>query len=125
MGRHARTWFVQAARVAGISVVATQLLGGVGPLNNYNLSPEIIELGNTPVAVICSGFGMMDIPKTMEVLETQGVNLCAHRQPTLAGGIKTDSGYKCPLHSDSVAEISKFIYTSSGSGSCVSRGTSG
>ena len=101
---------ISLAHVAGISVVATQAIGGVGPINNYNLSSDVMELGKTPVAVVCSGT-TMDAAKTMEVLETQGVNVCATNSDNLAGICKIDSGIKANLRCDDVEELSRYIFT--------------
>ena len=101
---------ISLAHVAGISVVATQAIGGVGPINNYNLSADVMELGKTPVAVVCSGT-IFDAAKTMEVLETQGVNVCATNLDNLAGVCKVDSGIKANLRCDDVEELSRYIFT--------------
>ncbi|KAK4681483.1 hypothetical protein QC764_107770 [Podospora pseudoanserina] len=64
------------ARQAGIRVFGTGGLGGVhqGGENTMDISADLTELGRTRVAVVSSGVkGFLDIPKTLEVLETQGV----------------------------------------------------
>ncbi|KAK4202283.1 Indigoidine synthase A like protein-domain-containing protein [Triangularia verruculosa] len=64
------------ARAAGIRVFGTGGLGGVhqGGENTMDISADLTELGRTRVAVVSSGVkGFLDIPKTLEVLETQGV----------------------------------------------------
>nr|POE48094.1 pseudouridine-metabolizing bifunctional protein [Quercus suber] len=64
------------ARIAGIRVFATGGLGGVhrGAERTMDISADLTELGRTPVAVISSGCkAFLDIPKTLEYLETQGV----------------------------------------------------
>src|SRR3546814_10021003 len=64
-----------AAR-AGIRIFATGGIGGVhrGAENTFDISADLIELGRTPVAVVCAGTkSILDIPKTLEVLETQRV----------------------------------------------------
>lgn len=63
------------ARLAGISVFGTGGLGGVhrGGENSMDVSADLTELGRTRVAVISSGCkGFLDIPRTLEYLETQG-----------------------------------------------------
>ncbi len=62
------------SELAGIHVFATGGLGGVhrGAENSFDVSADLMELGNTPVAVVCAGVkSILDIPKTLEVLETQ------------------------------------------------------
>ncbi|KAK4539319.1 hypothetical protein LTR36_000781 [Oleoguttula mirabilis] len=64
------------AHMAGIRVFATGGLGGVhrGAEQSMDVSADLTELGRTPVAVISSGCkSFLDIPKTLEYLETQGV----------------------------------------------------
>ncbi|KAH8676264.1 Indigoidine synthase A like protein-domain-containing protein [Xylariales sp. PMI_506] len=64
------------ARSAGIRVFGTGGLGGVhrGGQDTFDISADLTELGRTRMAVICSGCkGFLDIPRTLEYLETQGV----------------------------------------------------
>ena len=66
------------ANLAGIKVFATGGLGGVhrGGENSLDISADLTELGRTPVAVISSGCkSFLDIPRTLEYLETQGVGV--------------------------------------------------
>lgn len=70
-----------AAR-AGIAVFATGRIGGVhrGAEASFDISADLIELGRTPVAVVSAGAkSILDIPKTLEVLETQGVPVIGYR----------------------------------------------
>ena len=64
------------ARLAGIRVFGTGGLGGVhrGGQNTMDVSADLTELGRTRMAVVSSGCkGFLDIPRTLEFLETQGV----------------------------------------------------
>ncbi|XP_011633807.1 pseudouridine-metabolizing bifunctional protein C1861.05 isoform X2 [Pogonomyrmex barbatus] len=64
------------AHAAGIPIMATGGIGGVhrGAELTFDISADLIELGRTPVAVVCSGVkSILDIGKTLEYLETQGV----------------------------------------------------
>lgn len=66
------------AHLAGIKVFATGGLGGVhkGGQDTMDISADLTELGRTPVAVIPSGCkGFLDIPRTLECLETQGASV--------------------------------------------------
>ncbi|KAL8906660.1 MAG: hypothetical protein Q9171_006183 [Xanthocarpia ochracea] len=66
------------AHLAGIKVFATGGLGGVhrGAENSMDISADLTELGRTPVAIISSGCkSFLDIPRTLEYLETQGVGV--------------------------------------------------
>ena len=65
-----------AAHLAGIRVFATGGIGGVhrGAETTFDISADLEELARTPVAVVCAGAkSVLDIPRTLEVLETQGV----------------------------------------------------
>jgi pseudouridine-5'-phosphate glycosidase/pseudouridine kinase len=64
------------AERAGIQILGTGGLGGVhrGGEDTMDISADLMELGRTPVAVISSGCkSFLDIPRTLEYLETQGV----------------------------------------------------
>lgn len=64
------------AKLAGIKIFATGGLGGVhrGGELSLDISADLTELGRTPVTVISSGCkSFLDIPRTLEFLETQGV----------------------------------------------------
>lgn len=71
------------AHAANIPIFATGGIGGVhrGGHNSMDVSADLAELGRTPVAVFCSGAkSILDIPRTLEYLETQGVAVSAFRQ---------------------------------------------
>jgi pseudouridine-5'-phosphate glycosidase len=64
------------AHRAGIRIFATGGIGGVhrGAEHTFDVSADLLELGATPVTVVCAGAkSILDLPKTLEVLETQGV----------------------------------------------------
>ena len=66
------------AHLAGIKIFATGGLGGVhkGGENSMDVSADLTELGRTPVCVVSSGCkSFLDIPRTLEYLETQGVGV--------------------------------------------------
>jgi pseudouridine-5'-phosphate glycosidase len=64
------------AHLAGIRVLATGGIGGAHrpPANPWDISSDLFELARTPVAVVCAGAkSIVDIPRTLEILETLGV----------------------------------------------------
>lgn len=66
------------AHLAGIKILATGGLGGVhrGGEKSMDISADLTELGRTPISVISSGCkSFLDIPRTLEFLETQGVGV--------------------------------------------------
>lgn len=85
------------AHRAGIKVFATGGLGGVhrGCETTMDISADLDELGRTPVGVVCSGpKSILDIPKTMEYLETKGVYVSTYgsRKTNIPGFFTADSG---------------------------------
>jgi pseudouridine-5'-phosphate glycosidase len=97
-----------AAQLAGISVFATGGIGGVhrGAETSFDISADLHELAQTPVTVIAAGAkAILDLPKTLEVLETLGVPVIAYGQDDLPAFWSRQSGLKAPLRMDSPAEI--------------------
>ena len=97
-----------AARLAGIEVFATGGIGGVhrGAETSFDISADLHELAQTPVTVIAAGAkAILDLPKTLEVLETLGVPVIAYGQDELPAFWARQSGLKAPLRMDSPAEI--------------------
>lgn len=84
-----------SAHLAGISVFATGGIGGVhrGAELSFDISADLQELAQTPVAVVCAGAkAILDIPKTLELLETLGVPVFAYGQDTLPAFWSRSSG---------------------------------
>ena len=97
-----------AARLANIEVFATGGIGGVhrGAERSFDISADLHELAQTPVTVIAAGAkAILDLPKTLEVLETLGVPVIAYGQDELPAFWSRQSGLKAPLRMDSPAEI--------------------
>lgn len=72
------------AHVAGVRVFATGGLGGAHrPPAEWDISADLIELARTPVLVVCAGAkSLLDLPRTLEVLETLGVPVVGYRTDT-------------------------------------------
>lgn len=97
-----------AARMAGIEVFATGGIGGVhrGAESSWDVSADLQELSQTPVTVVCAGAkAILDLPRTLEVLETLGVPVIAYGQDAFPAFWSRDSGLPAPLRSDTAAEI--------------------
>ena len=97
-----------AARVAGIAVFATGGIGGVhkGAETSFDISADLMELAQTPVTVVAAGAkAILDIPKTLEVLETQGVPVIAYGQDDMPAFWSRSAGLAAPLRLDSAADI--------------------
>lgn len=96
-----------AAR-AGIAVFATGGIGGVhrGAEESFDISADLHELAQTPVTVIAAGAkAILDLPKTLEVLETLGVPVIAFGQAEFPAFWARHSGLRAPLRMDNAAEI--------------------
>lgn len=96
------------ARLAGISVFATGGIGGVhrGAEHSLDISADLHELAQTPITVVAAGAkAILDLPKTMEVLETLGVPVIAFGQDYLPAFWSATSDIAAPLRMDSAAQI--------------------
>ncbi|MFD2739297.1 pseudouridine-5'-phosphate glycosidase [Sulfitobacter aestuarii] len=92
-----------AAHAAGIEVFATGGIGGVhkGAEENFDISADLMELAQTPVSVIAAGAkAILDVPKTLEVLETQGVPVITVGQDHFPAFWSRLSALKSPLRLD-------------------------
>jgi len=98
------------AHFAGIKVFATGGIGGVhrGAEHSFDISADLQELAQTPVIVIAAGAkAILDIPKTLEVLETLGVPVIAYGQNELPAFWSRTSGLNAPLRMDNPAQIAQ------------------
>ncbi len=96
------------AALANISVFATGGIGGVhmGASDSFDVSADLQELAQTPVTVVSAGAkAILDLPKTLEVLETLGVPVIAFGQSALPAFWSRDSGLPAPLRFDTADEI--------------------
>jgi pseudouridine-5'-phosphate glycosidase len=97
-----------AAHLAGIEVFATGGIGGVhrGAETTFDISADLHELAQTPVTVVAAGAkAILDLPKTLEVLETLGVPVIAYGQDALPAFWSRVSGLQAPLRLDTAAAI--------------------
>ncbi|WP_134679976.1 pseudouridine-5'-phosphate glycosidase [Paracoccus ravus] len=96
------------AALAGIRVFATGGIGGVhrGAEQSFDISADLQELARTPVTVVAAGAkAILDLPKTLEVLETLGVPVIAYGQDELPAFWSRQSGLAAPLRMDDPAQI--------------------
>ena len=99
-----------AAHLAGIEVFATGGIGGVhrGAERSWDVSADLRELSRTPVTVICAGpKAILDLPLTLEVLETLGVPVITVGQDELPAFWSRQSGLPSPLRLDDAASIAQ------------------
>ena len=100
------------AALAGIDVFATGGIGGVHTdgHNTFDISADLVELGRSPVAVVCSGAkSILDLPRTLEFLETQGVPLIGYKTEELPAFYLRATGLKLQASFDSVELIARAI----------------
>ena len=93
--------------MAGIRVFATGGIGGVhrGAETSFDISADLEELGRTPVAVVCAGAkSILDIPKTLEVLETKGVPVLGYRTDDFPAFWARTSGHQVDRRYDDAAD---------------------
>ncbi|EPS67878.1 hypothetical protein M569_06896, partial [Genlisea aurea] len=103
------------AAMVGIRIFST---GGIGGVHRHgestmDISSDLTELGRTPVTVVSAGVkSILDIPRTLEYLETQGVCVAAYRTNEFPAFFTEKSGCKAPTRVDSPEECARLIDTS-------------
>ncbi len=101
-----------AAALAGIRVLATGGIGGVhrGGENSLDISADLTELSRRPVAVVSAGAKViLDLPRTLEVLETQGVPVVGYGTDTFPAFYCRDSGLALAHRVDTPQEAARLI----------------
>ena len=106
----AATMFV--AELAGIEIFATGGIGGVhrGAEETLDISSDLVELARTRVAVVCAGAkSILDIEKTLEFLETQGVAIVGYRCDEFPAFFARSSGVKLDHRCDGLHDLARMI----------------
>ncbi len=115
---------MRLAALAGIRVFATGGIGGVhrGAGESRDVSADLTELGRTPVAVVSAGAkAILDLPGTLETLETNGVAVIGYGTDVFPAFYSRDSGLAAPLRLDTPEEVAAFLAAQSALG--LSSGT--
>jgi pseudouridine-5'-phosphate glycosidase len=100
------------AHMAGIRVFVTGGIGGVhrGWADSLDISTDLIELSQTPVAVVSAGAkAILDIPATLELLETLGVPVISYRSSFFGAFYSSESSERIEMRLDSASEIAAFL----------------
>ena len=100
------------ANMAGIEVFVTGGIGGVhkGAQQTFDISADLQELAHTNVTVVCAGAkAILDLPLTLEYLETQGVPVLGYKSKNLAAFYSKDSGLPLDFEMNSEEEIANAI----------------
>jgi pseudouridine-5'-phosphate glycosidase len=106
----AATMFI--AGLAGIEIFATGGIGGVhrGAEETFDVSADLIELSRTRVAVVCAGAkSILDIGKTLEFLETQGVAVVGYRTDEFPAFYARSSGFRLEHRCDGLHDLVRMI----------------
>ena len=97
-----------AAHQAGIRVFATGGIGGVHRGSQWDISADLPELGKTPMIVVCAGAkAILDLPATLEYLETMGVLVVGYRTDDFPAFYSYSSGLHLDARADAPADIVK------------------
>lgn len=102
------------AALAGVRVFATGGIGGVhrGAEESMDVSADLEELARTPVAVVCAGAkALLDLPKTLEALETRGVPVVGYGTSDFPAFWSRSSGLPLNLRFDEPEETGRFLRT--------------
>jgi pseudouridine-5'-phosphate glycosidase len=100
------------AALAGIHIFATGGLGGVhrGANESFDESADLTALANVEMTMVCAGVkSILDVPATLERLETLAITLVGYRTNAFPGFYLTDSGFTLEHRVDSPAEIAQII----------------
>jgi pseudouridylate synthase len=100
------------ANKSGIRVFATGGIGGVHPHGNLDISADLPALGSYPVIVVCAGAkAILDLPATIEVLETLSVPVIGFQTDELPAFYSIESGLPVSARIDTPGEVMKFAKT--------------
>ena len=100
------------AALAGIHIFATGGLGGVhrGANESFDESADLTALANVDMTMICAGVkSILDVPATLERLETLAISLVGYQTNAFPGFYLTDSGYTVEHRVDTPDEIAAII----------------
>src|SRR5262245_43201920 len=101
------------AHQAGIRMFATGGIGGAHrDANPWDISADLVELARTPVAVVCAGAkSILDIPRTLEILETQGVPVVGYGTDEFPAFYVRTSGELVTARVNTAAEAAELLQT--------------
>jgi len=98
------------AHRAGIRIFATGGIGGVHRGHNLDVSADLMELGRTPITVVCAGMkAFLDLPASLEYLETQAVPVLGYQSDEFPAFYSRTSGLPVDVRVDSAEEAARII----------------
>lgn len=99
-----------ACVVGGLDVFATGGIGGVHREPAFDESADLDELGRTSAVVVCAGAkSILDLPATLERLESRGITLVGYRTAEFPGFFTASTGLPLPASVDSAAEVAALL----------------
>ena len=99
------------AAMAGIGVFATGGIGGVHRGHPFDISADLEELGRTPVTVVCAGAkSLLDLPLTLEQLETRGVPVIGYGTDQLPAFYSRESGLPVDVRVDTPEQVADIVH---------------
>ena len=105
------------ARAAGVDVFATGGLGGVhrGAQDSFDESADLTALGRTRIVVVCAGAkSILDVPATLERLESLSVTVVGYRTTVFPGFYVTDSGSTVDTRCEDAGELARVFAAGAG-----------
>src|SRR5579872_1164349 len=97
---------------AGIKVFATGGIGGVHRGDDQDISADLVELARNPVAVVCAGAkAILDLPRTLEFLETFSVPVVGYRTEVLPAFYTDKTHYALPSSVNDISSLVKMLQT--------------
>ncbi|WVZ05436.1 hypothetical protein V8G54_018782 [Vigna mungo] len=106
-------WQIHLSQIVAVNIPIF-VTGGIGGVHRHwehsmDISSDLVELGRTPVAVVCAGVkSILDIPRTLEYLETQGVCVAAYKTNEFPAFFTETSGCKVSCRVDSPEDYASF-----------------
>jgi pseudouridine-5'-phosphate glycosidase/sugar/nucleoside kinase (ribokinase family) len=107
------TTVASTMRLAHLASIPTFVTGGIGGVHrgaetSMDVSTDLLELARTPVVVVCAGIkSILDVRKTLEVLETHGVPVVTYRSDEFPAFFSPHSGVSSPARVNSAAEVAR------------------
>jgi pseudouridine-5'-phosphate glycosidase len=102
------------AHAAGVRIFATGGIGGAhrGAEQSFDISADLMELARTPMLVVCAGAkSILDLPRTLEILETLGIPVAGYRTANFPAFFVRDSGLPLSIRVESPGEAAALFKT--------------
>ena len=103
---------VRIAAAVGLEVFATGGIGGVhrGAAQSHDVSADLVELGRTQIAIVCAGAkALLDLPATLEFLETQSVAVVGYRCDEFPAFYAVSSGLPLTCRAEEAGQLAAIV----------------